>query len=161
MIVMTGSTILIATERAAEDNTVPAAKVEQVCAHLRECGHDVMVVHSATDAAAAITAQADLAAAVVSWELAGATLRPPDTGPAVEGGVLRMLLDRFSSRLPVFLLTTGDYSDETPLWVSEVINGWIWLLEDTPDFIAGRIDFAARTYLDHILPPFFRELCRF
>ncbi|MFD7660680.1 Orn/Lys/Arg decarboxylase N-terminal domain-containing protein, partial [Actinosynnema sp. NPDC059797] len=158
---MTGSTILIATERAAEDNTVPAAKVAQVCAHLRECGHEVMVVHSTTDAASAITAQADLAAAVVSWELVGGLLRTSDTGPAVPGGVLRMLLDRFSSRLPVFLLTTGDYSDETPLWVSEVINGWIWLLEDTPDFIAGRVDFAARQYLDHVLPPFFRELRRF
>ncbi len=161
MIPMTRSTILIATEKAAADNTVPAAKVEQVCAHLRECGHDVIVVHSTTDAASAITAQADLAAAVVSWELVGGALRTSDTGPAVEGGVLRMLLDRFSSRLPVFLLTTGDYSDETPLWVSEVINGWIWLLEDTPDFIGGRVDFAARQYLDHILPPFFRELRRF
>jgi arginine decarboxylase len=161
VILMTRSTILIATEKTAADNTVPAAKVEQVCAHLRECGHDVMVVHSTTDAASAITSQADLAAAVVSWELVGGAVRPSDTGPAVEGGVLRMLLDRFSSRLPVFLLTTGDYSDETPLWVSEVINGWIWLLEDTPDFIAGRVDFAARQYLDHILPPFFRELCRF
>ncbi|GAA1288898.1 Orn/Lys/Arg decarboxylase N-terminal domain-containing protein [Saccharothrix xinjiangensis] len=158
---MTGSTILIATERAAEDNTVPAAKVAQVCAHLRECGHEVMVVHSTADAASAITAQADLAAAVVSWELVGGPLQPSGAGPAVRGGVLRMLLDRFSSRLPVFLLTTGDYSDETPLWVSEVINGWIWLLEDTPDFIAGRIDFAARQYLDHVLPPFFRELRRF
>ncbi|NUT53420.1 MAG: arginine decarboxylase [Saccharothrix sp.] len=153
--------MLIAAEHAAADNTVPAAKVEQVCAHLSDCGHEVLVVHSTTDAASAIVSQADLAAAVVSWELAGGAIRTSDTGPEVPGGVLRMLLDRFSSRLPVFLLTTGDYSDETPLWVSEVINGWIWLLEDTPDFIAGRVDFAARQYLDHVLPPFFRELRRF
>ncbi|WP_158845498.1 Orn/Lys/Arg family decarboxylase [Saccharothrix deserti] len=158
---MTKSTILIAMEKTAVDSTVPAAKVEQVCAELLECGHEVMLVHSASDAASAITSQADLAAAVVSWELVRHTLQPSDAGRTVAGGVLRMLLDRFSARLPVFLLTDGDYSDETPLWVSEVINGWIWLLEDTPDFIAGRVDFAARQYLDHILPPFFRELRRF
>ncbi|WP_199442047.1 Orn/Lys/Arg decarboxylase N-terminal domain-containing protein [Umezawaea beigongshangensis] len=153
---MTRSTVLIAAERAVDTCAVPAAKVEQVCAHLRERGHEVVVVHSAGDAASVVRSQADIAAAVVSWELVRSTVRPAD-----DGGVLRMLLDRFSARLPVFLLTAGDYDDDAPLWVSEVINGWIWLLEDTPDFIAGRVDFAARHYLEHVLPPFFRELRRF
>ncbi|MFC6094002.1 Orn/Lys/Arg decarboxylase N-terminal domain-containing protein [Saccharothrix lopnurensis] len=152
---MSQSTVLIVAERATADRSVPAAKVEQVRAHLCGCGHDVVLVHSAGDAASVVGSDADIAAAVVSWELVAAVVRSGD------GGVLRLLLDRFSARLPVFLLTTGEYDDEAPLWVSEVVNGWIWLLEDTPDFIAGRIDFAARQYLEHVLPPFFRELRRF
>ncbi|MFD1151572.1 Orn/Lys/Arg family decarboxylase [Saccharothrix hoggarensis] len=152
---MPQSTILIAADRTSDDHVVPASKVDQVCAHLRGCGYDVVLVHSEDDAASVVKADADIAAAAVSWELVGGGVQLGD------GGVLRMLLDRFSARLPVFLLTTGEYDDDAPLWVSEVINGWIWLLEDTPDFIAGRIDFAARQYLEHVLPPFFRELTRF
>lgn len=45
--------------------------------------------------------------------------------------------------------------------MSEVVCGYVWLLEDTPDFMAGRIGVAAGQYLDKILPPFFRELRRF
>ncbi|GAA3462652.1 Orn/Lys/Arg decarboxylase N-terminal domain-containing protein [Saccharothrix longispora] len=151
---MARSTVLIATERPGGDSAVPAAKVEQVRAWLHEAGHEVVLVHSASDAVSVVTAEADIAAAVISWELVGDECRST-------GGVLRVLLDRFSTRLPVFLLTSGDYDADAPLWISEVVNGWIWLLEDTPDFIAGRIDFAARQYLDQVLPPFFRELRRF
>lgn len=156
---MARSTVLIAVAEDA-DRTVVSARVREICGHLRECGHEVLAVHSAYDAAAAVTTQADLAAAVVDWALAGCA-PAPGADPEEATGLLRLLLERFSARLPVFLLTSGDHVDETPLWVSEVLNGWIWLLEDTPDFIAGRVDFAARQYLDQVLPPFFRQLRRF
>jgi hypothetical protein len=42
-----------------------------------------------------------------------------------------------------------------PLAYVENMDGFIWLPEDSPDFIAGRIEAAARRYLDSILPPFF------
>ena len=38
---------------------------------------------------------------------------------------------------------------------------FVFLFEDTPAFIAGRIDYAWRRYTENILPPFFRELVRF
>ena len=41
------------------------------------------------------------------------------------------------------------------------INEYIWVMEDTPEFIAGRISAAARRSREHLLPPFFGELVRF
>ena len=40
----------------------------------------------------------------------------------------------------------------------EVIQGYVFPLEDTPDFIAGRIAHAAERIHRAILPPFFRAL---
>ena len=48
-----------------------------------------------------------------------------------------------------------------PLEIVEQVEGYIWLPEDSPTFIAGRIDAAARRYLDTVLPPFFGQLANF
>ena len=41
------------------------------------------------------------------------------------------------------------------------INGYVWKLEDTPAFVAGRVEEARREYLAPLLPPFFDALVRF
>ncbi|TJZ44598.1 arginine decarboxylase [Streptomyces piniterrae] len=152
--------ILVALGRT-ETNGVPYSRVEEVCSQLTNLGYDVERVDNAADAVAIASSQADLAAALVSWELPGTTSDMREAKETGAEGVLRVLMDHFSSQLPVYLLTTGDYMDDTPLWVSEVINGWVYLLEDTPSFIAGRVDNASSTYRQRILPPFFRRLRRF
>jgi arginine decarboxylase len=74
--------------------------------------------------------------------------------------VLRQLGRRFQE-LPVFLVMAGEGLRGLPLWVAEAVVGYVWPLEDTPAFIAGRITAAARAYREDVLPPFFRALRRF
>jgi hypothetical protein len=69
-----------------------------------------MLVNSAADAVAFASSQADLAAALVSWELTEDVSWGNDDGHPAEV-VLRALLTRFSGRLPVFL-TTDKYANE-------------------------------------------------
>lgn len=152
---MSGSTVLLALNDILP-GSVSAGQLEQICAHLVEDGHEVVRAGTDEDALALVQTRADLTAALVSWDLVdadGVVERPAE-------GVLRALLRRFA-RLPVFLVTTAASVDDLPLWVSEVVCGYVWLLEDTPDFIAGRVSVAARRYQDELLPPFFRELRRF
>ena len=35
----------------------------------------------------------------------------------------------------------------------EMVSEFVWLLEDSPHFIAGRATAAIRRYLDDLLPP--------
>jgi len=42
-----------------------------------------------------------------------------------------------------------------------IVTGYVWKLEDTPAFIASRVEEARREYLDPLLPPFFGALVRF
>ena len=53
------------------------------------------------------------------------------------------------------------YTDDRSLEIVENVDGFIWLPEDSPKFIAGRIQAAAKRYLDSILPPFFGALVNF
>ncbi|MBW4720248.1 Orn/Lys/Arg decarboxylase N-terminal domain-containing protein [Saccharothrix obliqua] len=144
---MTRSTVLVALDT---EKTGPVARdqLARICERLGAEGHEVVRARGADDALALTQSRADLSVAVVSWDL--------DAPEAV----LKALMGRFT-KLPVFLVTTAASVDDLPLWVSQVISGYVWLLEDTPDFIAGRIGVAARRYLDGLLPPFFRELRRF
>lgn len=144
---MSRSTVLVAVDGGA-GGAVARDQLEALCAELGEEGHAVVRAHTAEDALALTQSRADLSAALVSWNLDA-----PES-------VLRALMGRFT-KLPVFLVTTATSVDDLPLWVSEAVSGYVWLLEDTPDFIAGRIGVAADRYLDGVLPPFFRELRRF
>lgn len=152
---MPGSTVLLALNDIAP-GSVMSDQLARICTHLTAAGHEIVRAGTDEDAFALVQTRADLAAALVSWDLRdadGVTERPAE-------GVLRALMRRFT-RLPVFLVTTATSVDDLPLWVSQVVCGYVWLLEDTPDFIAGRIGVAARRYQDDLLPPFFRELRRF
>ncbi|MEV4146513.1 Orn/Lys/Arg decarboxylase N-terminal domain-containing protein [Amycolatopsis sp. NPDC049691] len=150
---MAGSTVLLALDDIPPESVLDT-QLTRICEHLAADGHDVLRAGTDDDALALVRSRADLTAALVSWDL-----RDDDREASAEA-VLNALRDRFT-RLPVFLMTTSTSVDDLPLWVSEVICGYVWLLEDTPGFIAGRIGVAARRYRDEMLPPFFRELRRF
>ncbi len=51
--------------------------------------------------------------------------------------------------------------EELPPAVVREINGYVWKLEDTPSFVAGRVEEARREYLEPLLPPFFDALVHF
>lgn len=42
----------------------------------------------------------------------------------------------------------------------ELSNEFVWLLEDSPKFIAGRINAATRRYLEELLPPLANAMVR-
>ena len=48
-----------------------------------------------------------------------------------------------------------------PLEIERIISENFWILEDTRDFIAGRVETAARRYRNRLLPPFFEALVNF
>ncbi|EWM18498.1 biodegradative arginine decarboxylase (ADC) [Kutzneria sp. 744] len=152
---LSGSTILLALNDISP-GSVMADQLARICEHLAGDGHGVIRAGTDEDALALVQSRADLTAALVSWDLHdadGILERPAEA-------VLTALMARFT-RLPVFLVTTVASVDDLPLWVSEAVCGYVWLLEDTPGFIAGRVGVAARRYRDDLLPPFFRELRRF
>ena len=55
--------------------------------------------------------------------------------------------------VPTLLIFLWKYLKET--------SDFIWLYEDTANFIAGRIEAAIDTYLKNLLPPMFKALAKF
>ncbi|MGV9273318.1 Orn/Lys/Arg decarboxylase N-terminal domain-containing protein [Streptomyces griseosporeus] len=167
---MSTGTILMAARETNAGGGAVAEQLRRIAKGLEERGLHVRWAADARDAQAVLRTEAGLAGALVAWDL------NPRPGPAgAEGGgaeVLSAIGRRFTD-LPVFLLmpqdtetggtgsdTDGDF-EQLPLWVAEVVCGYVWPLEDTAAFIAGRVAGAARQYQDGVLPPFFKALRRF
>ncbi|MFI7128637.1 Orn/Lys/Arg decarboxylase N-terminal domain-containing protein [Nonomuraea sp. NPDC050153] len=137
-------TVLAAVTERPDADSALAEQLRRVCAAMGELGLEVRWTHRAEDALAVVGSDASLSAVLVSWDAPGAE--------ELLGAVSR----RFRG-LPVFLMTQ---EQELPLWAYEVIQGFVFPLEDTPQFIAGRIAYAAEQYAEKILPPFFAALRR-
>jgi arginine decarboxylase len=176
---MGDGTVLFAVREHPRDGSAAAGQLLRIQEAVEAAGLQVRWAGSAADAQAVVRTEAQLAAALVAWDLPpepdGADGAPDGRydGPGgADGGqsgaddgpggaaVLRQLGRRFQE-LPVFLVMAGEGLRGLPLWVAEAVVGYVWPLEDTPAFIAGRITAAARAYREDVLPPFFRALRRF
>jgi arginine decarboxylase len=154
---MTDSKILVAVREHPRDGGAGAEQLVRIRKAIEAQGFDVRWAVDAADAEAVLRTDAGLTAALVAWELPGDGSSDSEPGGAA---VLRFIGRRFQN-LPTFLVMHDDGLRDLPLWVSESVVGYVWPLEDTPGFIAGRITTAARTYREAVLPPFFRALRRF
>ncbi|WP_338497804.1 Orn/Lys/Arg decarboxylase N-terminal domain-containing protein [Streptomyces sp. SJL17-4] len=157
---MVNGSVLLALRENPLQGGVSTEQLRRIGKELEGQGLQPRWAADARDARATLRTESALAAAVVAWDL------PADgsSGPG-EGGaaVLRLIQSRFKD-LPVFLLMAddGDHDlEQLPLWVSEAVVGYIWPLEDTAAFIAGRVASAARSYHHEVLPPFFKALKQF
>ncbi|MBQ0866918.1 Orn/Lys/Arg decarboxylase N-terminal domain-containing protein [Streptomyces sp. RK75] len=151
---MAEGTVLFAVSELPEGRSAGAEQLHRISEDLVTRGFEVRWASTSGDAQAVLRTEAGLAAAVVDWGL------PHDGAVADEPGgaeALRQVGRRFQG-LPVFLVMTGEDLEQLPLWVAETVVGYIWPLEDTARFIAGRVARAARSYQEELLPPFFRAL---
>jgi len=66
-------------------------------------------------------------------------------------------------KLPIFLhgRNPGTRAPILPNDILRELNGFIHMLEDTPEFLARYIGREARAYLDSLVPPFFRALTHY
>lgn len=63
--------------------------------------------------------------------------------------------------VPIFLACEPSGGAGLPVTAREEIEEYIWLFEDSPDFIAGRIEAAAKRYFRRLLPPMFGAMIDF
>ncbi|MFI9258663.1 Orn/Lys/Arg decarboxylase N-terminal domain-containing protein [Streptomyces sioyaensis] len=154
---MADGTVLFAVPELPESGGTGAEQLRRIGKELEARRFEVRWASTAEDAQAVLRTEAGLAAAVVDWGLPEGGKATGEPGGA---GVLRQIGQRFQN-LPVFLVTAGEDLEHLPLWVAETVIGYIWPLEDTARFIAGRVAGAARGYQEELLPPFFKALRRF
>ena len=174
---MADSRILVAVPEHPRGEGAGPQQLRKIRDAIEAVGFEVRWAVTVEDADAVLHTEAGLAAALVAWDLPRAAGDGPGAALATPGGtlarpssaldgapggsaVLRRIGRRFRD-LPVFLVMTDEGLGDLPLWVSESVVGYVWPLEDTSGFIAGRITTAAHAYRESVLPPFFRALRRF
>jgi arginine/lysine/ornithine decarboxylase len=136
------------------DDTSVGRAARLLAEDLTERRIDIVRSNSADDARAIIGADAAIQCVLLDWDL------HDDPGHTGAMSVLNEVRARYAT-LPVFLLANRHVASAVPADAMEKADDFIWLLEDSPDFIGGRIVAAIRRYRERVLPPMFRALVEF
>jgi arginine decarboxylase len=133
---------------------VASQTLSRIVGELVDLGHRVVEAETLIDGRALVGSDSSFGAVVLDWDA---------SEPSGELGASAVLsaARRLSERLPVFLMLDHGDATELPLEVLGRAHEVVLVLEDTPAFIAGRIDFAWRRYTETLLPPFFGALVEF
>lgn len=117
---------------------------------------EVVPAASAADGAAVVASDASLQAVLVDWSLS-------DDDPATHAGALGLLrLARSRGRrLPIFLMAERQDAAAMSLETMQLADEFVWMLEDTAEFVAGRVLAAMRRYARGLLPPMTDALLRY
>ena len=135
-------------------DTTGARVMRAIVDRLEEMGLIVVGLPSVEDATSAVVALPAVHAAVIDWD-------PQDPGERQETTDLIKLVRSRNDRVPLFLSADPAVLHTLPLEIIAEVDEYVWTLQDTPDFIAGRIEAAARRYLEGLLPPMFGALVNF
>ena len=115
---------------------------------------EVIEATSADDGISVITADSAIHAVLIDWTL----------GDDKDHSRARAFIEFVRSRndkIPVFLMAERGEASAIPIDVMEMVDEYIWMLEDTAAFVGGRVAAAVRRYLDVMLPPLAAALMKF
>jgi len=151
------SKVLIIEEGLAELDTAIGRSAEALVEELEQLDLLVIKAISAKDGLANIVSDTSIHAVLLSWELPGDD--GADEHPA------EALLEELSARhenVPVFLMAeSSEHAGEITERVMSQVSEFVWMLQDTADFIAGRVDAAVTRYREQLLPPFTAALAKY
>jgi len=147
--------ILIVDDQLGYDNA-EGRELEAITEELKKMGFEVLTARSERDGWGIFISRADVCCVLLDWDMgeeAGTFFRDP-----VE--MVSRMRER-NDEVPIFIFTEKLEIREIPAEIISRVDGYVWKLEDTPDFIAGRMEQVIKGYVDRLLPPFFKELVRY
>lgn len=141
--------ILVVTDNA---DPAAAAVIGRIADSLRDGGQSLLYATTARDGTAQVRANRAIGCVLLDWDIGAA-----GTGRRQALDVIREAR-RLSADLPIFLLTSRTVAGDLPLEVRREIQEYVWPLEDTPEFIAGRVYLRALQHLDRKFPGFGHDI---
>ena len=117
-------------------------------------GRSVEVVEAASteDGMSVIVSDSAIHAILLDWTLG--------EGHTNARELLRFVRSR-NDGIPIFLMASRSEAASIPIDVMEMVDEFIWTLEDTAAFVGGRVVAAIRRYLETMLPPLASALMKF
>jgi arginine decarboxylase len=149
--------VLVVDDELAKLETALGRAVESLAAALETRNIDVLKAISFEDGQAIVVSDASLRAVLLDWNL----------GKNSEGSHAQAtaLLHKFRERhetAPVFLIADRERTRGTlTVEVAEMVDEFVWPLEDSADFVAGRVMAAIRRYEAQLLSPYARMLAEY
>jgi lysine decarboxylase/arginine decarboxylase len=130
--------------------------IEHIIASLEGMGFSVIVSACADDGIEVFDAHTEVSCVLVDWEIGADDKNHPPTSTDIVENVRSK-----NDEIPIFIMTESHKVQEIPLDVLRKVQGYVWKMEDTPHFIAGKVEMAAKKYVEGLMPPFFKELVKY
>ena len=145
--------VLIVDDTLAMPSSVGGRAVRALSEELESRGIEVVEAVTYQDGRAAIVSDPSLDAILLDWT------REREEGLSEEDGMdlLRTIRAR-NAEIPVILMEDRTSGEDLTVEVMQLANEYVWMLEDTTSFIAGRIMAAVKRYREDLLPPFTKAL---
>ena len=116
---------------------------------------EVVEATSAEDGISAASADSAIHVVLVDW-----CLGENDDSHAGARSFLQFIRAR-NDKIPIFLMAERGAASTIPIEVMEMVDEFVWTLEDTAAFVGGRIAAAVRRYVEVMLPPLAKALMHF
>jgi arginine decarboxylase len=149
--------VLVVDDELAKLETALGRAVESLAAALEARNIDVLKAISFEDGQAIVVSDASLRAVLLDWNLG--------MNSGGSHAQATALLHKFRERhetAPVFLIADRERTRGTmTVEVAEMVDEFVWPLEDSADFVAGRVMAAIRRYEAQLLPPYARMLAEY
>ena len=131
----------------AED--LEALRIQQIISAIEKSGFEVVKARRLEDAEIAVQTDAAIGCMIVDWGKKG-----------LEGkaSALIQLMRRRGLELPIILLVRRKRFEDIPVEVLDFIDGYIFLAEETPEFIAKNLISRLKQYAETLKTPFFGAL---
>ena len=131
----------------AED--LEGLRVQQIIAAIQRMGFQVVRAPRTEDAEMAVQTDAAIGCLVVDWGKKG-----------LEGKAASLInvMRRRGLEMPIVLLVRRKRFEDVPVEVLDFIDGYVFLAEETPEFIARNLVSRLTQYADTLKTPFFGAL---
>ena len=117
---------------------------------------EVVESPSAEDGMSVVASDSAIHALLLDWSLGSNGERVHDKARAL----LEFVRAR-NEKIPIFLMAERGEASSIPVDVMQMVDEYVWTLEDTAAFVGGRVVAAMRRYLDVMLPPLAAAVMKF
>ncbi len=148
--------IVVIIDDTLNTDTPHGRSMNRIVKGLSGFGIQVYTIYSIEGARSAYANLPEVDCILINWDIG-------DDPTHVDARQLIREIRGRNEDIPIFLMAEPAKESFGSLTVDILreIDEFVYIMDDTPEFIAGRITAAANRYKERLLPPFFGELVRF
>src|SRR5271165_3385415 len=134
---------------AFDENDLEGLRLQQIIAAIERLGIQVVRARRTEDAEMAVQTDAAIGCMVIDWG---------KKGVGGKTAALINLMRRRGLEMPIVVLVRRKRFEDIPVEVLDFIDGYVFLAEETPEFIARNLVSRLKQYAETLKTPFFGAL---
>lgn len=148
--------VLLVDDDLGSLTSIRGRVVNELVAEFESRNVEVVRATSFEDGMAAVVSDSALSCMFVDW-----TLGQNDDASHAEALELLRAIRQRHEHAPIFLMADRNAKKSITVEAMGLADEFVYMLEDTAPFIAGRVIAAIQRYLEHLMPPFTNALLRY